>query len=392
MKKKPKILIVDDNSSRLKLLTAIFEKKFELESVETGKETLERVFQFHPDIIILDYRLADVDGYEICRQIRCERSLTEVKIVLISPKKTLKDRLSAFEAGADDYLIEPFIRHDLLTKVNVFSRLIAAEQDRKTYKKRLQTANKKLRVLSETSQLVGTVADSAKKLAKATSTSLDESVIPVLKARLNQSEDWVMNLMNSVLELHTQAERCTQFLESLLTIHRGNERIEPVSAVEIVQQAIGLMSCNLSQEGIQWTLEFEQGRKMMVMGNSQLLRVFVILITITCDTLKKRKIVKHGISLSIKEKDDEFIQINVQDNSPDTRSEILESSGKKNSFSRKEGVLDSGVSEAIRIIKNCKGVMDIKDDLGGGVRFTVGLPKAAEEKQTTTALDGIDLF
>ena len=123
MNKKGKILIVDDNLTNVEVLEEILEDKYQLKSVSSGEAAIETAPIFLPDLILLDVMMEGINGYECCRELRKNVLLEDTKIIMISAKSMLSERLEGYEAGADDYMPKPFNKHELLAKVKVYLRL-----------------------------------------------------------------------------------------------------------------------------------------------------------------------------------------------------------------------------------------------------------------------------
>ncbi len=123
-----KILIVDDARINLELLKKLLEDRYIIETAESGEKALEIIPDFRPDLILLDIMMPGIDGYETCRRIRKEPQYRFIKIILVSAKALVEDRLQGYEAGADDYIIKPFDTKELKAKVKVFSQLKREEE------------------------------------------------------------------------------------------------------------------------------------------------------------------------------------------------------------------------------------------------------------------------
>ncbi len=128
MKHKGRILIVDDNEINLAIIEEILEEEFELKSVTSGVETLTAVLEFKPSLILLDIMMPGIDGYETCRRLRKIESLRGVKIIMVSAKALLSERMQGYEAGANDYITKPFNAQELLAKVRVYMQLHSVEE------------------------------------------------------------------------------------------------------------------------------------------------------------------------------------------------------------------------------------------------------------------------
>jgi len=123
-----KILIVDDVPTNILILKKILQDKYILATADSGEEALKIIPQFRPDIILLDIMMPGIDGYEVCRKIREEKRYRFIKIIMVSAKTMVDDRLKGYEVGADDYITKPFDRKELEAKVLVFSQLKHEEE------------------------------------------------------------------------------------------------------------------------------------------------------------------------------------------------------------------------------------------------------------------------
>ena len=123
-----KILIVDDDPLNVDIIKEILGNRYYYEVAYSGEEALEIAEHFHADIILLDIMMPDIDGYEVCRKCRVNEKLSLTKIILISAKQMLEDRLEGYRAGADDYLTKPFEPEELLAKIQVFIKLKSIEE------------------------------------------------------------------------------------------------------------------------------------------------------------------------------------------------------------------------------------------------------------------------
>ncbi len=117
MQEKNKILAVDDNLINLAVIRELLESQYDLMTVSTGLDALKIAEEFRPDLVILDIMLPDIDGYEVCKQIRKSSLLRYTKIIMVSAKAMASDRLKGYQVGTDDYLTKPFDEEELLAKV-----------------------------------------------------------------------------------------------------------------------------------------------------------------------------------------------------------------------------------------------------------------------------------
>ena len=128
MKPRDKILLVDDNPTNIAILEEILEEDYQVAIAICGKEALVAAPDFRPDMILLDVMMPGIDGYETCRQIRANPTLKNTKIMMVSAKALVSERLQGYDAGVNDYITKPFDKDELLAKVRVYLRLKCVEE------------------------------------------------------------------------------------------------------------------------------------------------------------------------------------------------------------------------------------------------------------------------
>lgn len=122
------ILAVDDNDINLGVIQEVVEDRYHLMTAKSGEEALALAMEHRPDVILLDIMMPGIDGIETCRRIRALPELVGSKVVMLSAKPYLPDRLESYAAGADDYLTKPVDEDELLAKLRVFMKLKSAEE------------------------------------------------------------------------------------------------------------------------------------------------------------------------------------------------------------------------------------------------------------------------
>ena len=125
---KPKILIVEDDLDVAEMLNAYFRVQgYEVFTVDWGQDGVLACQTSHPDLVILDIRLPDIDGYEVARRLRSDRRTQSIPIIFLTEKRDRGDRLQGLELGADDYITKPFDVQEL--RLRVRNALRRAGQD-----------------------------------------------------------------------------------------------------------------------------------------------------------------------------------------------------------------------------------------------------------------------
>src|SRR5919199_4365317 len=115
---KGNILVVDDTPQNLRLLVSILQKQgYEVRPVPNGKLALSGARGFLPDLIVLDIMMPEMDGYEVCSQLKADARTKDIPIIFISAIDELVDKVKAFEVGGVDYITKPFQMEEVLARV-----------------------------------------------------------------------------------------------------------------------------------------------------------------------------------------------------------------------------------------------------------------------------------
>ncbi|WP_248924424.1 ATP-binding protein [Paenibacillus hamazuiensis] len=120
----PLILVVDDEPINLRVVANfLLWSRFRVATASGGKEAIRLIEELGPDLVLLDVMMADLNGYDVCREVRRTRNAGELPIVLLTAKRQPADVVQGFDAGASDYLSKPITRRELLARVHVHLEL-----------------------------------------------------------------------------------------------------------------------------------------------------------------------------------------------------------------------------------------------------------------------------
>ena len=114
-----RVLVVDDERSIRRFLKASLGSQFVVLEAASGEEALAAAASEHPDVVLLDLGLPDMDGVEVTRRLR---EWTQIPIIIVSVREQEKDKIAALDAGADDYLTKPFGVGELMARLRVALR------------------------------------------------------------------------------------------------------------------------------------------------------------------------------------------------------------------------------------------------------------------------------
>ena len=118
-----RVLLIDDEPFYFKLIRkTLKEAEYELEYAKNGSEGLAKVPAFEPDMVIVDLKLPEMDGFEILERLRRDPKYSHTPVIVITSKDELSEKLRAFELGADDYLVKPFQPEELVARMGILAR------------------------------------------------------------------------------------------------------------------------------------------------------------------------------------------------------------------------------------------------------------------------------
>ncbi len=128
-----RVLIADDNPQGVELLEAYLSgTDYEIRTAADGDETLQRVADWQPDLILLDIMMPKISGFEVCKRVRSNPATRDTAVLMITALDQPSDVERAVEAGTDDYLTKPINKTELLLRVRslLASRKNKRELDR----------------------------------------------------------------------------------------------------------------------------------------------------------------------------------------------------------------------------------------------------------------------
>jgi len=122
------ILVVDDDLNLRKIISTNLELAgYDVTAAANGEEALTALEQLQPDLVILDVMMPAMDGYEVARRIRSHPVNARVPIIMLTAKSEVEDKISGFDAGADDYITKPFGPQELLARVKAKIRRVQVD-------------------------------------------------------------------------------------------------------------------------------------------------------------------------------------------------------------------------------------------------------------------------
>jgi DNA-binding response OmpR family regulator len=117
-----RILVIDDEELTVQLIAMLLERRgFEVVRAYRAEEGLREAYRTHPDLILLDIMMPEMDGWEVCRRLR---ELSDVPIIFLTAKDDVRDVVRGLEMGADDYVVKPYDNDELVARIRAHLRRV----------------------------------------------------------------------------------------------------------------------------------------------------------------------------------------------------------------------------------------------------------------------------
>ena len=142
------ILCVDDLQANLELLESVLVPRgYTVVSAASGKDALAMIRTQTIDLVLLDVMMPEMDGFEVCRQIKAEPELRNIPVIMITALTAKEDRIRGIEAGAEEFLSKPFDQTEVLARIRMLLKVKELADARQRAEQALQAANERLREL-----------------------------------------------------------------------------------------------------------------------------------------------------------------------------------------------------------------------------------------------------
>ena len=231
------IVVVDDTPENLLLLTEMLsEQGYRVRLAPNGKRALASIQKEPPDMILLDILMPEMDGFEVCRQLKNDDLLREIPVIFISALDEVFDKVTAFSVGGVDYIEKPFQVDEVLARVRTHLSL-------RDMRQQLQIQNQELEAFAHT------VAHDLKNPLSILIGFLDLMNI--------DASDWSASSRDMLSMSITSAHRMHNIVDELLllaTVRSEDVEMAPVDMREVVDQALDRLTYQVDKYQAKVTL------------------------------------------------------------------------------------------------------------------------------------------
>lgn len=144
------ILVVDDTPENLRLLAGILsEKGYQVRPVPNGKLALSAAQKIPPDLVLLDIMMPEMDGYQVCQQLKASEITKDIPVIFISAINDVLDKVKAFAVGGVDFITKPFQVEEVLARIETHLKICSLQQSLQEKNQDLATALHQLQATQE---------------------------------------------------------------------------------------------------------------------------------------------------------------------------------------------------------------------------------------------------
>ncbi len=390
--KKITILLVDDLQENLQILGNIFKNKFNTVLVaSSGKEALALVHRAHPDIILLDIMMPEMDGFEVCLQLKTTKETQNIPIIFITAKDEPQAIVKGFELGAADYVTKPFNSTELKARVDTQIRekqnrdliLQINARLRREIKIRQQISEEKLKLETQLlqSRKMDAIAALAGGVAHEFNNALNVITGSIELLKMSHANDAIVS--KNVNRMMTSSDRMVNLTNQLLAYARGGKyRSEIMSLGLFVKQSLPILKHTIkSTINLEKNLDNNQFR--IEADSVQMQMVLAAILTNATEAIDKNGVI-HITTQDIwvdkpfskdhpELKNGPYVCLTIRDNgagmNPETQSRVFEPF-----FTTKFSGRGLGMAAVYGIIKNHDGSVALDSEPGKGTTVRIYIP------------------
>ena len=314
---KNNILIIDDDIHNIQLAINILKQNASYNIIFTtsGKEALQRVKEYDFDLILLDIIMEPMDGFEVCKELKNNKSTDDIPIIFLSAKDDEKSIAKGFKLGAVDYITKPFFSNELVARVNTHVKLKVYKDSLKqkiSLQNKLMIEQNKMAAMGE---MIGNIAHQWKQpLAVITTVSSGIKVSKELGIPIDTNKE-----MQSLDNILLNATHLSQTIDDFKDFFKKKESTI-FNLDNVVNKTINLINSTLIHNNIKINIEIEHIK--LIGLDNELVQVLINIINNAQDALKDSTKNNKQINIKVYKKD-LSAYIEISDNAGGIQEDII---------------------------------------------------------------------
>ncbi|MGL5509341.1 MAG: response regulator, partial [Microcoleaceae cyanobacterium] len=262
------ILIVDDHPNNLSLLLKFLnEQGYKVRVAPNGEFALQTVNISLPDLILLDIRMPDMDGYEVCQRLKNQANTADVPVIFLTALNDVVDKVKGFQVGAVDFITKPFETVEVLMRIETHLRLRQLQLELEKTNQQLEEKSQKLQEVSQDLEAFNyrVAHDLRNPIGNIRSSAF-------LLERFFTQQNYSGKEKDFFQYIQDATEKMETIVGGLLTLAQMREsqmNIEPVNLRAIAQKIIGELQANDHKRSVKFII----ADNMQVTGDEKLLNI-----------------------------------------------------------------------------------------------------------------------
>lgn len=351
------ILIVDDTPDNLRLLSAMLTKQgFEVRKALNGWAAIASAQADAPDLILLDIKMPEMEGYEVCQHLKADTKTRDVPVIFISALDDVMDKVRAFASGGIDYVTKPFQEAEVLARIENQLQIQRLQKQLIAQNEELARSNRELEqfayvVSHDLQQPLQSITGFAKLL--------------ILKYQ-NQLDPTAHDYLNRMVDSGGRMQRLIQDLLGYAQVGKPNPSFEPVNCQQVIEQVVENLRSPIAEKNV--TLSYDS--LPTVLGNEiQLIQLFQNLLS-NAIKFTNPDIPPH-VRISVAEQQQHY-RFGIHDNGigidQQNLDRIFEAFHRVHSAQRYPGT-GIGLATCKKVVENHRGQIWVESELNVGTTF-----------------------
>lgn len=383
-KEQPKLLIVEDEPDLRRYLVNTLSSEYQVISAADGAVGMELVMKHAPDLVLLDLMLPKIDGLQLCKQIKSEKTLQFTKVILLTARIDEESKISALKNGADDFLTKPFSTIEVKTRLTNLWKSNQLERSLDKHNKELIKALEDLKAMESKlihSEKLSAIGSLAAGLLHEVNNPLNYAITAVQMLQRDPEIKKDEDLNEMVDDIFEGMERIRYIVKDLHTFAYPDtvDKTQPFLISKAIESALRFTASE--RKGI--TIENDVSGDLMVLGStSHIVQVLINIITNASKALKTKEnptITINAIPAEppeIKDKTGRIV-VTIRDNGTGIKEENIKRIFDPFFTTRDVGEgLGMGLSISYTIIKNHGSTIEVNSNVGEYTEFSFDLERA----------------
>ncbi len=312
-----RILVVDDEADMRRFLLNNLKDSFRISLAANGKDALELARDLHPNLMILDWMMPEMDGLAVCQRIKADESTRDIRVIMLTARSDEVSKIQALESGADDFLLKPFSSIELIARIRSCLREADLRNDlreQNVYLKKTLADLESTRLQLVHSEKMAGIGCLASGILHEVNNPLNYMLTALDLGIVSASRMDSGNLPDLLKDVKKGAERIQEIVSNLgvFALSENSDRKSPCQMHELASKAIQMLPPDLPRN----LISVDIPEDLVIVGyQTQLVHVLVNLLRNAMDAVSGGSIREGArVVLRASRESSDKIKVSVEDN------------------------------------------------------------------------------